>query len=83
MEETDGDFIIGEDDSTSVGESILLENGSFLINEDYIIGDKSVDKTAQNEFITQQVTSENILDFTEKNPFGDAGVKYVRTTILP
>ena len=73
MEETDGDFIIGEDDSTSVGESILLENGSFLINEDYIIGDKSVDKTAQNEFITQQVTSENILDFTEKNPFGDAG----------
>ena len=25
----------------------------------------------QNEFITQQVTSENILDFTEKNPFGD------------
>ena len=73
LEETDGDFIIGEDDSTSVGESILLENGSFLINEDYIIGDKSVDKTAQNEFITQQVTSENILDFTEKNPFGDAG----------
>ena len=73
LEETDGDFIIGENDSTSVGESILLENGSFLINEDYIIGDKSVDKTAQNEFITQQVTSENILDFTEKNPFGDAG----------
>tara|TARA_B100000073_G_scaffold348129_1_gene365248 strand:+ start:206 stop:1189 length:984 start_codon:yes stop_codon:yes gene_type:complete len=73
LEETDGDFIIGEDDSTSVGESILLENGSFLINEDYIIGDKNVDKTAQNEFITQQVTSENILDFSEKNPFGDAG----------
>ena len=56
-----------------MGESILLENGSFLINEDYIIGDKNVDKTAQNEFITQQVTSENILDFSEKNPFGDAG----------
>jgi len=73
LEETDGDFIIGENDSTSVGESILLENGSFLINEDYIIGDKNVDKTAQNEFITQQVTSENILDFSEKNPFGDAG----------
>ena len=73
LEETDGDFIIGEDDPTSVGESILLENGSFLINEDYIIGDKNVDKTAQNEFITQQVTSENILDFSEKNPFGDAG----------
>ena len=73
LEETDGDFIIGEDDSTSVGESIQLESGSFLINEDYIIGDKNVDKTAQNEFIQQQVTSENILDFTEKNPFGDAG----------
>ena len=47
LEETDGDFIIGEDDSTSVGESILLENGSFLINEDYIIGDKSVDKNTK------------------------------------
>ena len=26
LEETDGDNIIGEDDTTSVGESILLEN---------------------------------------------------------
>ena len=26
LEETDGDFIIGEDDFSSVGESILLEN---------------------------------------------------------
>ena len=55
LEETDGDNIIGEDDTTSVGESILLENAadsgdpSYLITEDYIVRDAVSDKTAQNE----------------------------------
>ena len=48
LEETDGDNIVGENDSTSVGESIILENGSYLINESYIVGDFDQDKTAQN-----------------------------------
>ena len=71
LEETDGDNIIGENDSTSVGESIILENGSYLINEDYIIGDFSSDKTAQNELFDS--LDDDILDFSESNPFGDAG----------
>ena len=71
LEETDGDNIIMENDSTSVGESILLENGSYLINEDYIIGDFSSDKTAQNELFDS--LDDDILDFSESNPFGDAG----------
>ena len=71
LEETDGDNIILENDSTSVGESIILENGSYLLNEDYIIGDFSSDKTAQNELFDR--LDDDILDFTESNPFGDAG----------
>ena len=78
LEETDGDNIIGEDDSTSVGESILLENDadsgdpSYLLTEDYIVGDFVQDKTAQNELFDQLDNS--VLDFSESNPFGDAGV---------
>ena len=77
LEETDGDNIIGEDDSSSVGESILLENSadtgdaSYLINEDYIVGDQSTDKVNQNELFDE--LDDDILDFSESNPFGDAG----------
>ncbi|OUW60279.1 MAG: hypothetical protein CBD63_03875 [Candidatus Pelagibacter sp. TMED203] len=84
LEETDGDQIIGEDDETSVGTNILLENASdtddksFLIQESYIIGDGSttsgnLDKSAQNELFDQ--LDDNVLDFSETNPFGDAGSK--------
>jgi len=78
LEETDGDNIIGEDDSTSVGTSILLENAadsgddSYLLTEDYIVGDYVQDKTAQNELFDK--LDDNVLDFSESNPFGDAGV---------
>ena len=77
LEETDGDNIIGEDDTTSAGESILLENAAdtgnpqYLINEDYILGDGDTDKTAQNELF--DVLDDTVLDFSETNPFGDAG----------
>ena len=77
LEETDGDNIVGENDSTSVGESILLENpadsgdSGYLIQEDYIVGDFSTDKTSQNELF--EVQSRSVLDFTESNPFGDVG----------
>jgi len=67
-----GDNIIGQDDSTSVGESILLETGSeFLVSEDYIVGDMDTDKTSQNELF--DTLDDTILDFSETNPFGDAG----------
>ncbi len=69
LDETDSDNIIGEDDSTSVGEKLLLENGSYLINEDYIVGDGTLDKTEQNELF--DALDDDILDFSESNPFGD------------
>ena len=84
LEETDGDNILMENDETSVGENILLENEadsgdkSYLIQETYIIGDGSttsgnLDKSAQNELFDQ--LDDNVLDFSETNPFGDAGSK--------
>ena len=78
LEETDGDNIISEDDSTSIGENIILENDtdtgdvSYLLTEDYIVGDYVQDKTAQNELFDS--LDDNVLDFSESNPFGDAGV---------
>ena len=77
LEETDGDNILGETDSTSVGESIILErpadtgDDAYLLQEDYIVGDFSTDKTVQNEMF--EVKSRTILDFSESNPFGDVG----------
>ena len=77
LEETDGDNIIGESDSTSVGESIILEQAAdsgdnqYLLQEDYIVGDFDQDKTSQNELF--EVKSRTVLDFSESNPFGDAG----------
>jgi len=78
LDETDSDNIICQDDTTSVGESILLENSadsgdsSYLLTEDYIVGDYVQDKTAQNELFDS--LDNNVLDFSESNPFGDAGV---------
>ena len=77
-----GDNVLFENDSTSVGENILLEgtgaNGetaSYLIQEDVIVGDYttrgSQDKTAQNELFDS--LDDDVLDFSESNPFGDAG----------
>ena len=77
LEETDGDNVIGEDDTTSAGESILLENAAdtgqpqYLISEDYIIGDGDTDKTSQNELF--ETLDDSVLDFSETNPFGDVG----------
>ena len=77
LEETSGDNIIGENDTSSVGESILLENpadsgdDSYLLNEDYVVGDMDTDKTTQNELFDS--LDDDILDFSERNPFGDAG----------
>ena len=77
-----GDNVLFENDSTSVGENILLEGtgadgetASYLIQEDVIVGDNttrgSQDKTAQNELFDS--LDDDVLDFSESNPFGDAG----------
>ena len=75
-----------EDDDTVVHEkmtqdqsvkTILLENDAdsglkeYLIQGSYIVGDASTDKTAQNELF--DTLDDTVLDFTESNPFGDAG----------
>ena len=82
IDETDSDNIIGEDDSNSAGVNVLMEHsadtghGGWLLQEDYILGSggantSSVDKSAQNELFDE--LDDTILDFSEKNPFGDAG----------
>ena len=77
LEETDGDNILFENDDSSVGTNILLEKAAdsgddaYLIQEDYIVGDMSTDKTSQNELFDS--LDDDILDFSESNPFGDAG----------
>ena len=73
----DNDIVVHEDDSSSIGESILLENAAdtgnpqYLISEDYIIGDGDTDKTTQNELF--ETLDDTVLDFSERNPFGDVG----------
>jgi len=61
-------------DPASYGESVLLETGGtdFLISEEYYIGDGVVDKTAQNELFDR--LDDAVMDFSESNPFGDAGI---------
>ena len=44
---------------------------SFIILEEYIVGDYDTDKTSQNELFDQ--LDDTVLDFTESNPFGDVG----------
>ena len=57
--------------------SVLLENAadtgydSYIITEDYVLGDMDTDKTSQNELFDE--LDDTVLDFSESNPFGDAG----------
>jgi len=57
--------------------SIQLENAadtgiaSYILTEDYIVGDYDTDKTSQNELFDQ--LDDTVLDFSELNPFGDVG----------
>ena len=74
---TSSDTIIGENEE--LNGAIIAENTSdtgipeYIIQEEYVVGDMSRDKTAQNELF--DVLDDTILDFTESNPFGDAGTK--------
>ena len=79
VEDTDGDEIVAletSDMTTSAG-VLLSETGEFLLQEGYILGDGStaddgnVDTSAQNELF--DVADNTVLDFSERNPFGDVG----------
>ena len=74
---TGGELIVLESsDMTTASGSILTEDGDFIIQEDYILGEGArgttdIDRSAQNELFDE--LDDTILDFTESNPFGDVG----------
>ena len=61
------DNIIGEDETG--GENVVLETGDYIIQEAYVTD--TIDENAMNDFFDKQ--DDNIIDFTESNPFGDIG----------
>jgi len=69
------DNIITEDETLSG--SLILENtvegaaSSYIILETYNVA--TIDENSQNDDF--ELADDNILDFTESNPFGDAGMK--------
>ena len=71
---TSGELIVLESsDLTTSSGSILSEDGDFIIQEDYILGDMSSsgDASAQNELF--DTADDSVIDFSESNPFGDVG----------
>ena len=61
------DNIIGEDETG--GDRVVLETGDYIIQEAYVTD--TIDENAMNDFFDKQ--DDNIIDFTESNPFGDVG----------
>ena len=61
------DNVIGEDETG--GDNIVLETGDYIIQEAYVTD--TIDENAMNDFFDRQ--DDNIIDFTESNPFGDVG----------
>ena len=53
------------------GERLLLENvtDSAILQEEYDL--KEIDVQSQNDEFDQEIVTDGILDFTEKNPFGE------------
>ena len=56
----DAATVSSDDDPASFGKSVLLENGSYIISEEYYIGDYVNDKTAQNELF--DILDDTVLD---------------------
>ena len=61
------DNVIGEDETG--GDNVVLETGDYIIQEAYVTD--TIDENAMNDFIDKQ--DDNIIDFTESNPYGDIG----------
>ena len=61
------DNLIGENETG--GDQIVLETGDYIIQEAYVTD--TIDENAMNNFFETQ--DDNIIDFTESNPFGDVG----------
>ena len=77
-DDTDAGIMALETSDMTTSSGVLLIESSadtgdkeYLIQEDYILGDMSTDKTSQNELF--ETLDDTVLDFSESNPFGDAG----------
>ena len=66
-QEDSTDNIIGENETGGVG--LLLENGDYIIQEAFVVD--TIDENAMNDFFERE--DDNIIDFSESNPFGDIG----------
>ena len=70
-----GPFIIGEDEelngALAVENAVEGAEASYIVLETYDIA--TIDENSQNEDF--ELADDNILDFTESNPFGDAGMR--------
>tara|TARA_R100001377_G_scaffold1456_1_gene1161 strand:+ start:4693 stop:5670 length:978 start_codon:yes stop_codon:yes gene_type:complete len=73
IHENESDELVAQEDSdmTTTAGSLLSETGEYLIQESYILGDGSSDKSAQNELFDS--LDDTVIDFSESNPFGDVG----------
>ena len=73
IHENESDELVAQEDSdmTTTAGSLLSETGEYLIQESYIIGDMSSDKSSQNELFDS--ADDTVIDFSESNPFGDVG----------
>ena len=84
-DENDEVVALETSDMTTSAGVLLSETGEFLLQETYIIGDGgttddgNVDTMAQNELFETEdgsispTAANSVLDFSEKNPFGDVG----------
>ena len=66
-QEDSTDNIIGENETGGVG--LLLEKFEYIIQEAFVVDTK--DENAMNDFFERE--DDNIIDFSESNPFGDIG----------
>ena len=62
---TDSGLLISETETH--GGSLITEYGDYVISEEYVID--TIDANAENIFI--QTEADSVLNFTEKNPFGE------------
>ena len=65
----EGEIIKGQTSASTATIQELEEENNYLINEDFSID--TIDEQAQNELFEN--LDDTILDFSESNPFGDAG----------
>jgi len=54
------------------GDVLLAEDGGYLMEESNMVEEK--EETAQNDYITGRINDDDILDFSEKNPFAETRV---------